>query len=79
MAEDHQNKNALNIVNKNAAVMVKEKYLNEIFFKVFDKVINNEKFSNELSKAIKLLAMHQATNKIIEKVKTRLKNGNKLQ
>ena len=79
LAEDHQTKNALNIVNKNAAVMVKEKDLNEIFFKVFDKVINNEKFSNELSKAIKLLAMPQATNKIIEKVKTRLKNGNKLQ
>ena len=79
LAEDHQTKNALNIVNKNAAVMVKEKDLNETFFKVFDKVINNEKFSNELSKAIKLLAMPQATNKIIEKVKTRLKNGNKLQ
>ena len=78
LAEDHQTKNALNIVNKNAAVMVKEKHLNDKFFRVFKKLINDESYSNELSKAIKLLAKPKATIKIIEQIKSRLKNENKL-
>lgn len=78
LAEDHQTKNALNIVNKNAAVMVKEKDLNDKFFRVFKKLINDESYSNELSKAIKLLAKPKATIKIIEQIKSRLKNENKL-
>ena len=78
LAEDHQTKNALNIVNKNAAVMVKEKDLNDKFFRVFKKLINDESYSNELSKAIKLLARPKATIKIIEQIKSRLKNENKL-
>ena len=78
LAEDHQTKNALNIVNKNAAVMVKEKDLNDKFFSVFKKLINDESYSNELSKAINLLAKPKATIKIIEQIKSRLKNENKL-
>lgn len=78
LAEDHQTKNALNIVNKNAAVMVKEKDLNDKFFRVFKKLINDESYSNELSKAIKLLAKPKATIKIIQQIKSRLKNENKL-
>ena len=78
LAEDHQTKNALNIVNKNAAVMVKEKHLNDKFFRVFEKLINDESYSNELSKAIKLLAKPKATIKIIQQIKSRLKNENKL-
>ena len=68
LAEDHQTKNALNIVNKNAAVMVKEKHLNDKFFRVFEKLINDESYSNELSKAIKLLAKPKATIKIIQQI-----------
>jgi len=78
LAEDHQTKNTLNIVNKNAAVMVKEKDLNDKFFRVFKKLINDESYSNELSKAIKLLARPKATIEIIEQIKSRLKNENKL-
>ena len=78
LAEDHQTKNALNIVNKNAAVMVKEKDLNDEFFRVFKKLINDESYSNELSKAIKLLAKPKATIKIVQQIKSRLKNENKL-
>jgi len=78
LAEDHQTKNALNIVNKNAAVMVKEKHLNDKFFRVFKKLINDESYRNELSKAIKLLARPKATIEIIEQIKSRLKNENKL-
>ncbi len=78
LAEDHQTKNALNIVNKNAAVMVKEKDLNDKFFRVFKKLINDESYSNELSKAIKLLAKPKATIKIVQQIKSRLKNENKL-
>ena len=78
LAEDHQTKNALNIVKKNAAVMVKEKDLNKLFFSVFNKIINDENYSNQLSKSIKLLAKPDATYKIVEQIKRRLKNGNKL-
>ena len=78
LAEDHQTKNAINIVKNNAAVMVKEKDLNKMFFSVFKKIINDESYSKELSKSIKLLAKPDATNRIVEQIKRRLKNGNKL-
>ena len=50
--------------------MVKEKDLNDKFFSVFKKLINDESYSNELSKAIKLLAKPKATIKIIEQIKS---------
>ena len=78
LAEDHQTKNALTIVKNNAAVMVKEKELNKLFFSVFDKMINDKNFSDELSRSIKLLAKPDATFKIVEQIKRRLQNGNKL-
>jgi UDP-N-acetylglucosamine--N-acetylmuramyl-(pentapeptide) pyrophosphoryl-undecaprenol N-acetylglucosamine transferase len=78
LAEDHQTKNALTIVKNNAAVMVKEKELNKLFFRVFNKIINDKNFSDELSRSIKLLAKPDATYKIVEQIKRRLKNGNKL-
>ena len=54
LAEDHQTKNALKIVENNAAVMVKEKDLNEKFFDVFTKIMKDSDFSTKLSKSIKL-------------------------
>ena len=78
LAEDHQTKNALTIVKNNAAVMVKEKELNKLFFSVFNKMINDKNFSDELSRSIKLLAKPDATFKIVEQIKRRLQNGNKL-
>ena len=78
LAEDHQTKNALTIVKNNAAVMVKEKELNKLFFRVFNKIINDKNFSDELSRSIKLLAKPDATFKIVEQIKRRLQNGNKL-
>jgi UDP-N-acetylglucosamine--N-acetylmuramyl-(pentapeptide) pyrophosphoryl-undecaprenol N-acetylglucosamine transferase len=78
LAEDHQTKNALNIVKNNAALMVEEKDLDKLFFNVFNKMINDESFSIELSKSIKSLAKPKATNEIVEQIKRRLKNGNKL-
>jgi UDP-N-acetylglucosamine--N-acetylmuramyl-(pentapeptide) pyrophosphoryl-undecaprenol N-acetylglucosamine transferase len=78
LAEDHQTKNALNIVKNKAALMVKEKDLNKLFFTVFNKIINNKNFVNQLSKSIKLLAKPNATNNIVKIIETRLNNGNKL-
>lgn len=78
LAEDHQTKNACNVVKNNAAVMVKEKDLNKLFFSVFNKITNNKSFSDELSESIKLLAKPNATFEIVEQIKKRLKNGNKL-
>ena len=78
LAEDHQTKNALNIIKNNAAVMVEEKDLNQLFFNVFNKINNDKNFRNQLSKSIKLLAKPDATNKIVEQIEKRLENGNKL-
>ena len=58
--------------------MVKEKELNKLFFRVFNKIINDKNFSDELSRSIKLLAKPDATFKIVEQIKRRLQNGNKL-
>jgi UDP-N-acetylglucosamine--N-acetylmuramyl-(pentapeptide) pyrophosphoryl-undecaprenol N-acetylglucosamine transferase len=78
LAEDHQTKNALNIVKNKAALMVKEKDLNKLFFTAFNKIINNKNFVNELSKSIKLLAKPNATFDIVKIIETRLNNGNRL-
>ncbi len=69
LAEDHQTKNALNIVENNAAVMVKEKDLNEKFFNEFNKIIKDTNFSAKLSESIKLLAKPNATKDIVKQIK----------
>tara|TARA_Y100000758_G_scaffold232093_1_gene168835 strand:+ start:1369 stop:2475 length:1107 start_codon:yes stop_codon:yes gene_type:complete len=78
LAEDHQTKNALKIVENNAAVMVKEKDLNEKFFDVFTKIMKDSDFSTKLSKSIKLLAKPNATIDIVKQVKFFLNNDRKL-
>lgn len=78
LAEDHQTKNALKIVENNAAVMVQEKDLNERFFDEFNKIINDPNFSIKLSESIKLLAKPNATRDIVKQIKFFLNNDRKL-
>ena len=73
LAEDHQTKNALEIVKNNAAVMVKEKDLNKSFFESFDKLVDDNNFSKKLSQSIKKLAKPNATMEIVKKIKKILK------
>tara|TARA_X000000368_G_scaffold413890_1_gene402733 strand:+ start:3218 stop:4321 length:1104 start_codon:yes stop_codon:yes gene_type:complete len=78
LAEDHQTKNALKIVENKAAVMVKEKDLNQRFFHEFKKIINDSSFSTKLSESIKLLAKPNATKEIVKNVKFFLNNDRKI-
>ncbi len=68
VAEDHQTKNALAVVSKNAALLLKETEL-EIFQTMFDELLNDENLRNKLSKNIKNLALPNATKEIVEEIK----------
>lgn len=68
VAEDHQTKNAQSIVNKNGAIMLKERELDEKFESVFSNLITDSNLQNELSKNIKSLALPNATIQIVDEI-----------
>ena len=67
VAEDHQTKNALAVVNKNAALLLKESEL-EMFQKMFSELLNDEKLQQTLSTNIKKLALPNATKDIVKEI-----------
>ena len=67
VAEDHQTKNALSVVNKNAALLLRESEL-EMFKTMFSELINDEILSEKLSKNIKKLALPNATKDIVKEI-----------
>jgi UDP-N-acetylglucosamine--N-acetylmuramyl-(pentapeptide) pyrophosphoryl-undecaprenol N-acetylglucosamine transferase len=70
VAEDHQTKNALSVVEKDAALLLRESEL-EIFQLMFSGLISDEKLQQKLSENIKKLALPNATKdivKVIEKL-----------
>ena len=73
VAEDHQTKNAMAIVIKNAALLIKESDLDTDFENRFSKLISSEEQQRELCKNIKSLAMVNATNDIVDEVEKLLK------
>jgi len=73
VAEDHQTKNAMAIVEKNGAIMIKENSLEETFEIQFSELLNSEEKQKELSKNIKDLALVNATKDIADQVEKLLK------
>lgn len=67
VAEDHQTKNAKAIEDKNGAILIKEKDL-EQFSEVFKNLISNTDKQKELSRNIKTLALPNATNDIVNEI-----------
>lgn len=67
VAEDHQTKNAAAIVQKNAAILLKESELDR-FQSVFKSMIDNGDLLQNLSKNIKQLALPNATEDIVKEV-----------
>ena len=67
VAEDHQTKNALAVVDKNAALLLKQSEL-EIFQKMFGELLNDEKLQQTLSKNIKNQALPNATEDIVKEI-----------
>jgi len=68
VAEDHQAKNALAISNKNAAVVIREKDLEEKFKSAFLELLKSAEKRKELSENIKKLALPGATKAIVDEV-----------
>jgi UDP-N-acetylglucosamine--N-acetylmuramyl-(pentapeptide) pyrophosphoryl-undecaprenol N-acetylglucosamine transferase len=74
VAEDHQTKNAMAIVEKNAALMIKEADLEIDFENMFSQLVNNLERRKELSENIKELALVNATKDIADEVEKLLKH-----
>lgn len=68
VAEDHQTKNALAIVEKNAAEMIKEEDLNADFENKFKQLISSPEKQQKLGDNIKKLALVNATKDIVDEV-----------
>jgi len=67
VAEDHQTKNALAVVNSNAALMLKESEL-DMFQSNVIALLENEELQQTFSKNIKKLALPNATKDIVEEI-----------
>jgi len=67
VAEDHQTKNALSVVNEDAALMIKESEL-ESFEEVVLGIVGDPGKRKDLSENIKKLALPDATRKIADEV-----------
>ena len=68
VAEDHQTKNAMAVVNKDAAIIIKEEDLEADFENKFLQLIAAPKRQIELGKNIKALALVNATKDIVNEV-----------
>lgn len=73
VAEDHQTKNALSIVNNNAALLLKESEL-EMFQTMFSELLKDEKLQQTLSENIKKLALPNATKDIVKEIEKLMMN-----
>lgn len=68
VAEDHQTKNAMAIVNNDAAIIIKEADLDVDFENKFSQLIALPEKQKELGENIKKLALVNATNQIADEV-----------
>lgn len=68
VAEDHQTKNAMAIVNQNAAIIIKEEDLDADFENKFSQLIASAEKQKRLSDNIRKLALVNATNDIVNEV-----------
>ncbi|WP_445738146.1 undecaprenyldiphospho-muramoylpentapeptide beta-N-acetylglucosaminyltransferase [Mariniflexile sp.] len=75
VAEDHQTKNAMAIVDKEAAMIIKEEDLDADFENKFSQLIASPEKQKKLSDNIKKLALVDATNHIADEVEKLLKKN----
>lgn len=68
VAENHQYKNAMAIVEQNAGLCVEEKNLDQAFLPTLTELLNNVNQQKELGKNIKQLAKPNATKDIVDLV-----------
>lgn len=71
-AEDHQTKNALNLVEKNAAKMVKDLEMKDKFWTTLMQICEDETLRQDMSSNIRFFAKPQATSQIVDEIIKRL-------
>ena len=67
-AEDHQTKNAMTLVEKNAAKMVKDVEMKEEFWKTLSEICEDENLRKEMSKNLEFFAKPNATREIVDEI-----------
>jgi UDP-N-acetylglucosamine--N-acetylmuramyl-(pentapeptide) pyrophosphoryl-undecaprenol N-acetylglucosamine transferase len=72
-AEDHQTKNALVLVEKNAAKMVKDAEMKEKFWNTLSEICENEKLRKEMSENLQFFAKPKATEEIVNEILKQMK------
>ena len=73
-AEDHQTKNALALVSKNAAKMVKDSEMKDDFWKVLMEICEDENLRKEMTENISYFAKPNATKEIVDKIFEKIEN-----
>ena len=68
VSEDHQTKNAKALVDKNAAVLIKDVESKDKLSETILELLNNSNQLNELSKNIKLFALPNAAQQIVDEI-----------
>ena len=68
VAEDHQTKNAQALVEKNAAILLRESDLDTQFEKVFKELMQSKALQQQLSEEIKKLGLPKATAHIVDEI-----------
>jgi len=68
VAEDHQTKNAQALVEKNAAILIKEKDLDTDFEKVFEALFLSETDQQKLGENFNKMALPKATEHIVDEI-----------
>ena len=72
-AEDHQTKNALVLVEKNAAKMVKDSEMKEKFWNTLSQICENENLRKEMSENLQFFAKPKATEEIVNEILKQMK------
>lgn len=71
-AEDHQTKNAMNLVEKNAARMVKDAEMQNKFWDTLEEICGNESVRKEMSKNLLYFAKPNAAKEIVDEIFNKL-------
>lgn len=74
VAEDHQTKNAMAVVDEDAAIIIRENELSEKFQEIFSSLNKNKERRDELGLNIKKLALANATNEIVDEIEKLIQN-----
>ncbi len=72
-AEDHQTKNAMTLVEKNAAKMVKDTEMKDKFWSTLSEICENENVRKEMSQNLEFFAKPKATEEIVDEIFKNLK------